>query len=1211
MPSLRPLDAEQAPGSRATHSLADLTPEDLTPQELTSQHDAAPAGGESEPPATTNDDRQSALRLYAEGRLRLADGETDLAISMLDRAVALDPASPELWRALGDARRAERYENSAGEAYRRAAESGIDEPQALLFAGLHALSQDEPTDAAIWLLRSVRATPPHADPLVAYAAHAVLGEALIELGYLDAGAEALTEGLSIPSAARVPTQVGREAADVQRRLGPLRLLLGDTLLRLGRNADAAAAYESARGLPGAEGVRDRLIYALRTSGNDAGAAVVLIDEVRSSARLAPDTARLLAALAESINPRKLVADAIAQTDDRGSASRRADLIAARAASLPRADALRVLSGALADRDEFSSPSTRTLLSTGLTASRRPTRGDTLGDPSRAIRWITETLDEDPTLAADAAWALTAAERMPQGLSAAIRDAGVRDERATPLLTALALRQRDTDRIRALLDARGTPIGAADLVRTVELAAAIGRWDAVDNAIESLRALEAPRAIARALAEAQRTPEALRILRGLEPRSVDDLLDRAALESALINGIGEAERARNDLEAARDLDPLDERIYAALLAFHAPDGPARDDDAFTAIGRQLRTVLPESPLLRTMLAGELLRRGLINDAASIAIPLLRAAPTDPARQDAVLNLWRRRTAAKQGDRNELDLVRSLADAHPNDAGLVRLLAGGLVLAGDAELAEAELARFATGADDRSLASLREQIIREGLADTDKAESLAIDRLGGPTRSIDASAELLALHANAMARGDASPERLASILDATRTIPSNATLTASQRNAVTTGVSRAAIVVDSARRDARDIEPFQDPLLDLFSWSAGRDLQLAPGIHGLRLDLLNQRGDPAGAILDAAEHAIDQQDPGGELRRAFYRRAADLLVERGETSRAFDWIRDRSHRGSTPDSEPRSDLNPDGGPSLNIDAFQEWFRLVIVTGQSDAKGSPARAKAMIDDLIATGAAGEAWDAVRPNGPDGPVWSVPSSSLSEADRESKLAGDLAYLLALYAPDPTGEGLARAAYLRLALDYDENHAWAANDLGYTMLEAGGDLAEAERLIEIAYRGNRDAANIVDSLGWVRYHRGKLEDSTDPQTGEEIPGAVTLLQRAADLSESDDDGVVHDHLGDALYAAGRTEDAIAAWRQAARMANASMSRLRASGRTGGVRSEEIADLAVRAIMKPNALQMGQAPAVEPQRGLEDVGNKAPGEDEPDNSQPGATPPGE
>jgi tetratricopeptide (TPR) repeat protein len=1197
-PSLRSALGGEASDPRLTRPLDTLDPAEFLGDdpsdhagainaETPSREPDSPASpAQSVSPSVSEEDQLAALRLYAEARLVAADGEHNRAITLLDRAVSRDPTAPQIWRALGDARRAARFENSASEAYRRAAELGTDEPQALLLAGLGAVKRDEPRAAAAWLLRAVRAEPAHADPLIAYTAHAALGEALIELGYLSAGAEALAEGVQIPRAARVPTQIGREAADVQRRLGTLLVLQGDTLLRLERNDEAATAYEAARGLLGAEGVRDRLIYALRTSGNDAGAAVVLLDEIRETGRIAPDTARLLATLAESIKPRSLVADALESLDDRGSASRRADLVAVRAGTLPSREALELLTATLREDLTLSSPSARRLLLAGINAAA-PESSTDAARTKAALRWILANIRQRPDLADNAAWALTSAPGLRRDLDAAITDESAPGAASGLLRAALAIRQDDRARILELLEHPPAAGESPDsLVTTTQLAAATGRWQSADRAVEALRTLDAPRALAAGLTATQRPAEALAIMRDLEPRSVDEFLERAALETALLDGIGDAERARHDLEAARDLDPLDDRIYAALLAYHAPDGPRPDDDAVTAVGRQLRMVRPESTLLRTMLSGELLRRGLTDDAAAIAVPLLRAAPTDTARQDAVLNLWRRRAAAQQAEQNELDLVRALITQHPNDPGLVRLLAGGLVLADEAENAEAAIVEFAAATGDRTLASLREQIVRDGLDDPERAEALALERLSPSPRSIDDSADLIALHAGAMARGDATPERVAAIRDAAESIPVDAVLTTAQRTAAGNGVARAAIVVDTARRNNTDIAAFEQPLLGLLGWSASRDLPLAPGIHGLRLDLLDQSGSNARTLLDAAEHAIAQQQPGSEIRRAFYRKAADQLVARDESAAAFGWLRERSIKPVDPDE------------SLDTDAYQEWFRLVIVIGQDDPAGSVARAREMIDALgentdSETSLIGAAWDIVRP---EGPTWSTAGDLASPAD----VAGDLAYLFALYAPDAAPNATspaateapqaetdnARTRFLRLALEYDPQHAWAANDLGYTMLEAGHDLAESERLIEIAYEGEPDQANIVDSLGWVRYHRGKVEDALDPETGELVEGAITLLERAVELSDEDDDGVVHDHLGDALYAAGRTEEAIAAWKQAARLANAALSRLRASGRANSVRSDELADLAVRAIMKPNALQLDQQPAVEPQRGV-------------------------
>ena len=374
-----------------------------------------------------------------------------------------------------------------------------------------------------------------------------------------------------------------------------------------------------------------------------------------------------------------------------------------------------------------------------------------------------------------------------------------------------------------------------------------------------------------------------------------------------------------------------------------------------------------------------------------------------------------------------------------------------------------------------------------------------------------------------------------------------------------------MVDSIPATGRSRPPLLEPeaaqaTLDLLAWGIARGVDLAPGVHELRLLLLDRENAPVAALQRAAEDAIGQANTRAgrgpapvNLERAFLRRAADMIVERGSPDRAFDWLAMRTLKTSE---------------SMQAPALQEWFRLVVV--REDA----ARGRDFINRLRDADRLEEAWSVLRPDPWDGADTGEPA--------------EFAYLLALYTPDnDPGESVAWD-YLRLALEYDPAHPWAANDLGYSMLEAGRDLAEAERLIEIAYAARPDQANIVDSLGWVRYHRGKLEDTVDPETGEAELGAVSLLQRAVALSEPDDDGVVHDHLGDALYAAGRTDEAVASWRHAARLANQALSRLRAAGRADGVRSRELSDLAVRAIMKPNAIQIGREPEIEPRLGSQE-----------------------
>ena len=92
-------------------------------------------------------------------------------------------------------------------------------------------------------------------------------------------------------------------------------------------------------------------------------------------------------------------------------------------------------------------------------------------------------------------------------------------------------------------------------------------------------------------------------------------------------------------------------------------------------------------------------------------------------------------------------------------------------------------------------------------------------------------------------------------------------------------------------------------------------------------------------------------------------------------------------------------------------------------------------------------------------------------------------------------------------------------NYLGYARLERGEQLDEAEALIAEASRRAPDDASITDSLGWAQYKRGKFRE------------AIATLERAATADPGQAE--IHEHLGDALYAAGRKYEARFAWNAA------------------------------------------------------------------------------
>lgn len=106
---------------------------------------------------------------------------------------------------------------------------------------------------------------------------------------------------------------------------------------------------------------------------------------------------------------------------------------------------------------------------------------------------------------------------------------------------------------------------------------------------------------------------------------------------------------------------------------------------------------------------------------------------------------------------------------------------------------------------------------------------------------------------------------------------------------------------------------------------------------------------------------------------------------------------------------------------------------------------------------------------------------------------------------------GAARRVLEQLRRDYPED-AEVANSLGYFLAEKDTDLELAERLVREALAVDPNNGAYLDSLGWVFYRQGELDDAFD------------YLVRAVNVLP--EDPVVLEHLGRVLQAMGRTTEA-------------------------------------------------------------------------------------
>ncbi|MFL6873310.1 tetratricopeptide repeat protein [Pseudomonas marginalis] len=103
----------------------------------------------------------------------------------------------------------------------------------------------------------------------------------------------------------------------------------------------------------------------------------------------------------------------------------------------------------------------------------------------------------------------------------------------------------------------------------------------------------------------------------------------------------------------------------------------------------------------------------------------------------------------------------------------------------------------------------------------------------------------------------------------------------------------------------------------------------------------------------------------------------------------------------------------------------------------------------------------------------------------------------------------------LRLIIKRDPDNAMALNALGYTLSDRTTRYDEAKALIEQAHKLNPEDPAVLDSLGWVNYRLGNLDE------------AERLLRQAL---ERFPDQEVAAHLGEVLWANGKQREARQIW---------------------------------------------------------------------------------
>ncbi|MDD4887829.1 MAG: tetratricopeptide repeat protein [Thiomonas sp.] len=128
-----------------------------------------------------------------------------------------------------------------------------------------------------------------------------------------------------------------------------------------------------------------------------------------------------------------------------------------------------------------------------------------------------------------------------------------------------------------------------------------------------------------------------------------------------------------------------------------------------------------------------------------------------------------------------------------------------------------------------------------------------------------------------------------------------------------------------------------------------------------------------------------------------------------------------------------------------------------------------------------------------------------------------DLLYEASMMA-DKSGHIKEMLQMLRKAIALDPESQPAYNALGYTLAERGENLPEARKLVARALELSPGNPFVLDSMGWVEYKMGRLDQALD------------LLQQAYDARPDPEIGA---HLGEVLWALGQRDKARVIWQKA------------------------------------------------------------------------------
>ena len=1018
--------------------------------------------------------RDQALWHYAKGRDAALRGRDLVAITELEKAHKLDPASSVVIRQLarsyaemGNLTRAAGYfdqllllkpgDSEASFALGLAATNRRDFRRAVDFLAVPRLAG------------SVFEHDPAADCLADF----MLASAVRELGYDRAWIELATASIAKLAGLSAPTAYRFRFDSLYRQRAEIWRGIGDAHCRLGEYEEALGAYGLSARLPTTDprALPPRVIYANLVLGRPWSAQLALLAAIDDEGGATEHDVRICQYLAGQVTDLGLLANALVEKhrlrpDD-------ATLVRAAATMLPQQDAALLLRSFL---------------------RRRPADLDVLGqllgwfvdrDERSAVALTVALAEDHPPLASAYGDELAVVGVSPQSLIDTARTLPASAARSI-VLCRLFVYVGALGRAWAqcIGDIERWPLDQGLRLQQIDLAARLAEPQLLATVLAELSALDdGPtwRARSRAHRILGDTEDALRAANRaveLSPGSGETLLELSMAHVSHAEQIqsldGRRQHAENAARAAQhalDLDPALDDAYAILLGLHAPNAILADRAQLIAVRGRLIGDNPDSALAARLDAPENVAQGRWKQALKRLLEICENDPADRTTLQLAIAVW---TQSRAGA-DAVEYLDTRLAQRPADPVLLEQWVGVLEPNGDVDYGDEVVLR------------LESVLRREPSHDTARRLLEAVERRNG---RIDRAVEL------AEARLRTRPQGIRRELDF-------------------------AVLYAGAGWDDQAVTRLQW-ILDRGSVARFDQLVIAMDVAGRMSDRDEQFND---LVLSFAQQTVGRF-PEAPLK--VYRTGLLALVRAGVSDERFDDLADRAvqfARGGA------------GSTLQEVEAWRKLAQALVDAGYPAAAGRAVRTRLLADAplevpartllaviaLVSDAAAADAAASVKlieALGLRGWLPQFPGMSA-----EPKMA-DVFYEASIIF-NTLGDKLGAERLLMETIERRPDHAMALNNLGYTRLERGRIDEQTVAFIERAHELAPDDGNVLDTVGWLRYKNGLFDDDGD------TPGAVGLINRSIEKS-GDPSAEVLDHRGDTLWRLGDAVEARDAWQRAA-----------------------------------------------------------------------------